>query len=63
MELISKLVSSKRLNLLYTLDGSEYVTEAQLGLEIQDEVGRTRHNVVGLLKANFFSGFGSWRSY
>ncbi len=38
VEIIGKLVKAKRLQLLYTLDGSEYVTEAQLGLEIQDEV-------------------------
>ena len=51
VELVSKLVRSGNLKLLYTLDGQEYVTEKQLEFEIIDEV-----NAAGRVEVNALPG-------
>uniref|UniRef100_A0A8C4EMK8 E3 UFM1-protein ligase 1 n=1 Tax=Dicentrarchus labrax TaxID=13489 RepID=A0A8C4EMK8_DICLA len=50
IEIISKLVQDKKLDVLHTLDGKEYITPAQISREIRDElyVHGGRINIVDL---------------
>ncbi|XP_043076128.1 E3 UFM1-protein ligase 1 isoform X2 [Puntigrus tetrazona] len=52
IEIVAKLLEDKKLNVVYTLDGKEYVTPAQISREIRDELymHRGRINVVELQK-------------
>lgn len=38
IEIISKLVQDKKLDVVHTLDGKEYITPAQISREIRDEL-------------------------
>lgn len=38
IEIIAKLVADKKLDVVHTLDGKEYVTPAQISREIRDEL-------------------------
>lgn len=38
IEIISKLVQEKKLDVVHTLDGKEYITPAQISREIRDEL-------------------------
>ncbi|KAF6730358.1 E3 UFM1-protein ligase 1 [Oryzias melastigma] len=50
IEIITKLVQDKKLDVVHTLDGKEYITPAQISREIRDElyVHRGRINIVDL---------------
>ncbi|XP_058470267.1 E3 UFM1-protein ligase 1 [Solea solea] len=50
IEIITKLVQDKKLDVVHTLDGKEYITPAQIGREIRDElyVHGGRINIVDL---------------
>lgn len=50
IEIISKLVQDKKLDVVHTLDGKEYITPAQISREIRDElyVHGGRINIVDL---------------
>uniref|UniRef100_A0A673JUM1 E3 UFM1-protein ligase 1 n=1 Tax=Sinocyclocheilus rhinocerous TaxID=307959 RepID=A0A673JUM1_9TELE len=52
IEIVAKLVEDKKLDVVHTLDGKEYVTPAQIGREARDELymHRGRINVVDLQK-------------
>uniref|UniRef100_A0A671Q6L1 E3 UFM1-protein ligase 1 n=1 Tax=Sinocyclocheilus anshuiensis TaxID=1608454 RepID=A0A671Q6L1_9TELE len=52
IEIVAKLVEDKKLDVVHTLDGKEYVTPAQIGREVRDELymHRGRINVVDLQK-------------
>uniref|UniRef100_A0A8C1CT36 E3 UFM1-protein ligase 1 n=1 Tax=Cyprinus carpio carpio TaxID=630221 RepID=A0A8C1CT36_CYPCA len=52
IEIVVKLVEDKKLDVVHTLDGKEYVTPAQISQEIRDELymQRGRINVVDLQK-------------
>ncbi|XP_050994963.1 E3 UFM1-protein ligase 1 [Labeo rohita] len=52
IEIVSKLVEDKKLDVVHTLDGKEYVTPAQINREMRDELymQRGRINVVDLQK-------------
>uniref|UniRef100_A0A671SZT7 E3 UFM1-protein ligase 1 n=1 Tax=Sinocyclocheilus anshuiensis TaxID=1608454 RepID=A0A671SZT7_9TELE len=52
IEIVAKLVEDKKLDVVHTLDGKEYVTPAQISQEIRDElyIHRGRINVVDLQK-------------
>uniref|UniRef100_A0A673KKV6 E3 UFM1-protein ligase 1 n=1 Tax=Sinocyclocheilus rhinocerous TaxID=307959 RepID=A0A673KKV6_9TELE len=52
IEIVAKLVEDKKLDVVHTLDGKEYVTPAQISQEIRDELymHRGRINVVDLQK-------------
>lgn len=52
IQIVSKLVGDKKLDVVHTLDGKEYVTPAQISREIRDELymHRGRINVVDLQK-------------
>jgi hypothetical protein len=59
VELVNYLVTTKRLtNLLFTMDGKEYVTEKKLEREIRDQIylkgGRiTRTDLQAILKIDY----------
>lgn len=38
IEIVTKLIAQKQLDVVYTLDGKEYITPAQIGREIRDEL-------------------------
>ena len=38
IEIITKLVQEKRLDVVHTLDGKEYITPAQITQEVRDEL-------------------------
>lgn len=38
IEIIAKLVQDKKLDVVHTLDGKEYITPAQISREIRDEL-------------------------
>lgn len=38
IEIITKLVQDKKLDVVHTLDGKEYITPAQISREIRDEL-------------------------
>ncbi|XP_019393318.1 PREDICTED: E3 UFM1-protein ligase 1 [Crocodylus porosus] len=50
VELVAKLVADKRLDVVHTLDGKEYVTPAQIGREVRQELEARagRVNIVDL---------------
>ncbi|CAG5950453.1 unnamed protein product [Menidia menidia] len=50
IEIITKLIQDKKLDVVHTLDGKEYITPAQIGREIRDElyVHGGRINIVDL---------------
>ncbi|XP_004083959.1 E3 UFM1-protein ligase 1 [Oryzias latipes] len=50
IEIITKLIQDKKLDVVHTLDGKEYITPAQISREIRDElyVHRGRINIVDL---------------
>lgn len=52
IEIVAKLVEEKKLDVVHTLDGKEYVTPAQINREVRDELymHRGRINVVDLQK-------------
>uniref|UniRef100_A0A8C2J0C7 E3 UFM1-protein ligase 1 n=1 Tax=Cyprinus carpio TaxID=7962 RepID=A0A8C2J0C7_CYPCA len=52
IEIVAKLVEDKKLDVVHTLDGKEYVTPAQINREVRDELDmhRGRINVVDLQK-------------
>ncbi|XP_056106207.1 E3 UFM1-protein ligase 1 [Rhinichthys klamathensis goyatoka] len=52
IEIVAKLVLEKKLDVVHTLDGKEYVTPAQINREVRDELymQRGRINVVDLQK-------------
>lgn len=52
IEIVAKLVEDKKLDVVHTLDGKEYVTPAQISREMRDELymHRGRINVVDLQK-------------
>ncbi|XP_073672653.1 E3 UFM1-protein ligase 1 [Garra rufa] len=52
IEIVAKLVQEKKLDVVHTLDGKEYVTPAQISREMHDELymQRGRINVVDLQK-------------
>ncbi|XP_030638569.1 E3 UFM1-protein ligase 1 [Chanos chanos] len=52
IEIVSKLVEDKKLDVVHTLDGKEYITPAQIGREIRDELylHGGRINIVDLQK-------------
>lgn len=55
IEIISKLVQEKKLDVVHTLDGKEYITPAQISREIRDELyvhgGQFLQSVEGDAKA------------
>lgn len=50
VEIVAKLIADKQLDVIYTLDGKEYITPAQIAKEIRDElyVHGGRINIVDL---------------
>lgn len=38
IEIVSKLIAEKQLDVVHTLDGKEYITPAQISKEIRDEL-------------------------
>ncbi|XP_055492352.1 E3 UFM1-protein ligase 1 [Leucoraja erinacea] len=50
IEIVAKLIADKQLDVIYTLDGKEYITPAQIAKEIRDElyVHGGRINIVDL---------------
>lgn len=38
IEIITKLIQDKKLDVVHTLDGKEYITPAQISREIRDEL-------------------------
>lgn len=38
IEIVSKLIAEKQLDVVHTLDGKEYITPAQITKEIRDEL-------------------------
>lgn len=72
IEIVSKLIAEKQLEVVHTLDGKEYITPAQISREIRDELhvhgGKCVKNIISkfVYKLNYrernFKGHLLWEN-